>query len=209
MLWLGSVRAQDPYTAKPQPPSAYTILQRPKNELFKHLLLLAAEGAYVYADNLHTMETLVGILVAYLTEVGREVVDEQMEGAHLLFVGEMDMCLTKEDGALILCGEIAGKEMGMAHHTQRYAGVLLQSAELSALRGAMDVNGVLAVPDKIHGDAIAATLGYHAENAVFAGAEKFYCPILVEQAVLSPYFFIYIFHVLYIIIGVFIRLPQR
>lgn len=71
-----------------------------------HFLALSAELIEVYSDDFNAVEALMSILITNLFEVGRQLINEQMQCMHLLFVRQMDACFTEEDGTFILSCEV-------------------------------------------------------------------------------------------------------
>ena len=134
------------------------------------------------------------IFVADFLEVGRQLVDQQVQGSHLLFVAEVDVRLAEENRALVLRREISGQQMHVADDAERHLRVLLDGLQLAARRRTVDVDTVGAVPHEIHGNAIAAPLRHHAQHAILALAQQLQGTCLFHQTILSADAFIHIFH---------------
>ena len=126
-----------------------------------HFLLLSAELREVDAYDFHTVEALVGVFVAYVLEVGRKLVDEQVQGFHLLVVAKLDMRRAEKEGTFVLGGKLVWQQIHLADDAERHLIVVFQCFQLAPFGRAMYINAVLTVPKVVHRNALAASVRYH------------------------------------------------
>ena len=97
------------------------IYHRPVSVRLCHMLALPAKLREVDTNDANTVKRLLAILIPDLLEVGRQLVHQQMQCTHHLFGREMDMRLTPQDDALILCGEVAWQQMHASNDAERHS----------------------------------------------------------------------------------------
>lgn len=157
--------------------------------------MFARESGKVDADDFGAVERLSGVLVAESFEVGREFVDEQVQGVHAFLLGERSVRPTKEKNALILGGEFAGQQVHSAHDAERYVGAMGDGPQLFSLGSTVNIDAVAPVPNVVHGDGIGHSVFVdHRENAVFGGLQKLDGALFVQETVAPTDGFVDIFH---------------
>ena len=116
---LRNVRSAAP---KEQQGFATTITHRCASVRLRHMLALPAKLREIDTDDVYAVKRLLAVFIPDLLEVGRELIHQQMQRTHHLFFGEMDMRLTPQDDALILCGEVAWQQMHASNDAERHNG---------------------------------------------------------------------------------------
>ena len=166
-------KPQIPAAPKEQQGFATTITHRCASVRLRHMLALPAKLREIDTDDVYAVKRLLAVFIPDLLEVGRELIHQQMQCTHHLFGREMDMRLTPQNDALILCGEVARQQMHTSNDAERHLRMLLQSPQLMPLRSTMDVDGVVAVPYIVQWHTIPRSVDIlHRQHTIFTLSQK-------------------------------------